>query len=70
MSARADLDTIDGDVRCRVTTDSTSVAFVLTPLEAMALADALVEYSLLVLTIHASQAFENATTTLTRRKMQ
>ena len=55
MSARAEMTTRGGDIVCRVITDRESVAFTLTPLEALAFSNALAEYGRKTLHTHASK---------------
>lgn len=52
MSARAEMEMHDGDLRCHLITARQRTTFVLAPLEAMALADALKDYAGKVLATH------------------
>lgn len=52
MSARAEMDMHEGDLRFSLITDRKRTTFQLTPLEAMALADALKDYAGKVLATH------------------
>lgn len=66
MTSRADMDTVSGDVRCRVVTDRKTIEFVLPPLEALALADAIKDYAGRVLHRHVTEIETPATRRLTR----
>ena len=64
MSARAEMDMHEGDLRCSLVTDYQRTTFKLTPLEAMALSDALKEYANKVLLTNIRTKLEGKTSQL------